>query len=385
VATRQLPLPPFLGKLLLALGALLVFGGLAIVSAAARESVLAPGVPPGKTEHRKGLVAGAVTAIIFVALLWGGKKWWLAEEAGFRRHLREGAWPDLAADVRVENGQRILHLTLGQKAFAPNYSIPLAADHGKLLHLFLVREPNRDGFAHVHPVRTGGKTFEVALPPLAEGDYRVLCDLTFEESGLSTTATNSVRLAPMPAAAVDKARPLEPDPDDSWASYPVESVATLTGSNGTCRLPGGDQVVWGSAFPIRAKQDAALQFEVRDAAGKPIALEPYMGMLSHAAVLRGDGAIFAHLHPSGNYSMAAQDLFKEKMQRETGASESDKGTAAAMDHSAMGHMQHHMRSAVTSISLPYEFPTAGEYRLWVQFKTSGRVLTAIFDATVLPR
>jgi hypothetical protein len=35
------------------------------------------------------------------------------------------------------------------------------------------------------------------------------------------------------------------------------------------------------------------------------------------------------------------------------------------------------------ITLPYEFPTAGNYRLWVQFKTGGRIMTAIFDTTVL--
>ena len=76
-------------------------------------------------------LAAAITALIFVVALVGGKKWWSFEETDFRRHLREGAWPDLAAEVRVEGSQRILRLTLGNKAFATGYSIPLVPDHGK--------------------------------------------------------------------------------------------------------------------------------------------------------------------------------------------------------------------------------------------------------------
>ncbi len=32
--------------------------------------------------------------------------------------------------------------------------------------------------------------------------------------------------------------------------------------------------------------------------------------------------------------------------------------------------------------LPYQFPEPGNYRVWVQFKADGRVLTAVFDANV---
>ena len=136
------------------------------------------------------------------------------------------------------------------------------------------------------------------------------------------------------------------------------------------------------------KQDAALSFQVRDSAGQPLALEPYMGMLSHAAVLRSDGAIFAHLHPSGNYSMAAQQAFEDRLRRESArAGESDNASSAGMEHSRMGHAQHHAHSdsAVSAVSLPYEFPAPGIYRLWVQFKSKGQVLTSVFDTTVLAK
>ena len=44
-----------------------------------------------------------------------------------------------------------------------------------------------------------------------------------------------------------------------------------------------------------------------------------MGMTSHAAVLRSDGRVFAHLHPAGNFSMAAQMIFNAKLAKETGS------------------------------------------------------------------
>jgi hypothetical protein len=382
IATRQLPLPPWLGGALLGLGLILFCGGIAIIAAAAGESMLPPGVLPGTAERRKYWKAVVSTTVIFVLLLIGGRKWWKSEEANFRSRLIEGGWPDLAADLRVKDAQRILGLTLGW-----DKPRELALDHGKLLHLFLVRQPNHDAFAHIHPVRTGDKTFDVAVPPLPEGDYEVLCDLTLAE-GFSSTATNTVHIPAItgqPAAAP----PMKPDPDDSWAADAAVAVRDNAGSDTICHLPGGQQVIWKAHPASRAQQDAGLRFEVRDETGQPAVLEPYMGMMSHAAVLRSDGRVFSHLHPSGNYSMAAQMVFDAKMAREGGADGTRKGSSpeaicgpvgsaamAGMDHAKMGH-------AMSTITLPYEFPTAGNYRLWVQIKTGGRIMTAIFDTTVL--
>ena len=53
-----------------------------------------------------------------------------------------------------------------------------------------------------------------------------------------------------------------------------------------------------------------------------------------------------------------------------------------MDHSMMGHVILPAVGSSSIISLPYEFPTSGNYRVWVQFKTGGQIMTAIFDASV---
>jgi hypothetical protein len=97
VATHQLPMPPFLGNLLLGLGGILALGWLAIVYAAAGESVLAPGASLHRVDRRRGVVAAAITAVVVVFALVGGWRWWQSDEQDFQRRLRDGAWPHLAA------------------------------------------------------------------------------------------------------------------------------------------------------------------------------------------------------------------------------------------------------------------------------------------------
>jgi hypothetical protein len=374
VATRQLPLPSLLGKVLLFLCALLVVGGIGIAAAAGREAALPPGTAAGKREHWKGFFAASIATIIFALALVGGKHWWTAEENVFRRNLHESAWPDLAANVRVIGNERVLRLEVGKEFFQHNSRNSLIPDHGKLMHLFLVREGSRDAFAHLHPIRKQDYIFEVALPPLPEGRYDIFCDLTFE-GGVSSTATNSILLPPASLAQAT-APALERDPDDSWANTSTTASVLATNNASVYRLPDGTQIIWQSHAPLRINQDASLRFHVMDSAGAPLALDPYMGMLCHAAVLRNDGAVFAHLHPSGNFSMAAQMFFAGKMGPRT---DDGMGNMPGMNHS-MHHME--TSSADSTVYLPYQFPAPGNYRIWVQFKNGDRVLTAVFDAQV---
>jgi hypothetical protein len=379
VAIRQLPLPSLLGKILLFLCAVLVVGGIGIATAAGREAALPPGTITGKRERWKGFFAATAATVIFVLALVVGKHWWASEENAFRSHLHEGAWPDLAANVFAAGNDRVLHLDVGKDFFQHNNKSPLIPDHGKLMHLFLVREGSRDAFAHLHPIRKKDYTFEVALPPLPEGRYDIFCDLTFE-GGVSTTATNSFLLPPLPAA--DSSAPaLERDADDSWAKTQIAENSAANGAT-VYHLPDGAQIIWQPHAPLRINQDASLRFSVADSTGAPMALEPYMGMLSHAAVLRSDGAVFAHLHPSGNFSMAAQTFFAGKSAPKANAAMGDMPgmDMPGMDHSKMHHAQ--TSSANSTIDLPYQFPAPGNYRIWVQFKTGERVLTAVFDAQV---
>jgi hypothetical protein len=110
-----------------------------------------------------------------------------------------------------------------------------------------------------------------------------------------------------------------------------------------------------------------------------------MGMMSHAAVMRTDGRVFAHLHPSGNFSMAAQMYFDTKLTKETGVicSPSMANMPGMHTSPTSGTLPNAPVSGASStISLPYQFPTPGDYRVWVQIKIAGQIKTAIFATMV---
>src|SRR5262249_35861169 len=131
------------------------------------------------------------------------------------------------------------------------------------------------------------------------------------------------------------------------------------------RLADGSTMRLETAGPFRAGRLDSLRFAVDGPDGAPAALEPYMGMLAHAAILREDGSVFVHLHPVGTVPMAAQEAFLRRI-----------GGAAAMDHGA--HAQ-----GEGGVSFPYAFPKPGPYRLFVQVKRAGRVLTGTFAVPVV--
>ena len=90
----------------------------------------------------------------------------------------------------------------------------LMPDHGKLMHLFMVREPALDAMAHLHPIArsAAGLDFDADVPSLPAGRYRVYGDIV-HESGYAQTLISSVELTGQRAQS---AAPT--DADDSWFS-----------------------------------------------------------------------------------------------------------------------------------------------------------------------
>ena len=106
--------------------------------------------------------------------------------------------------------------------------------------------------------------------------------------------------------------------------------------------------------------------------GTPSALEPYMGMLGHAAVLRGDGSLFVHLHPAGSINLTAQRRFAE----------AEGGAEAAGGAPDAEHGAHSPSGPANRVTFPFVFPEPGAYRIVVQVKPGAAVETAAFDVVV---
>ena len=350
-----------MGVVLGALGLFLFLGAVTLVAAAVRESVLPPGEAPSPRRRTWARVSSALAVLVFALILLGGKSWWDSVDA----EAKEGIYKPfkLRTAARLDGGRPVLELKIDDQR-RKDWT-PLMPDHGKLMHLFLLREPGLDAFAHLHPVAKDEDDFLAALPPLPAGSYRVYADVV-HESGFPQTLVDTVKI-PAASSAVASGGP-SPDPDDSWrAAQPLSRTA----SRKTSPLEDGSTMLWHQE-PLATGREIDLRFEARSPDGQPAALEPYMGMLSHAVISRNDGEVFVHLHPMGSINMAAQQVFAKK-EMEAG------GDMAGMDHSA--HMGHGQPTA-SVVSFPYEFPRPGRYRIWVQVKRAGRVLTGVFDAEV---
>src|SRR6266545_2541950 len=379
IATRRLGVPRGLGVALTLLGAFLVLLLLTIVRAAARESVLPPGESPSLAQGRRANLIAAIGGMLLLLLFWGGKKWWDKEDANFRNNrLYKPAL--MKAELRE---QRLLRLTREDL----RTSFPIVPDHGKLMHLFLVREPQLDAFAHLHPVKLSKGTFEVPLPPLPAGKYSAYADITYE-NGYADTLTAEVELPETTTISAIAERPPASDPDDSWHIGPaLGSAAGSTEGERTVPLADGYTITWLREPGSDCKAAADLRFVVRDASGQPAKLEPYMGMLAHAAVRRADGAVFAHIHPAGTISMASQQLFALRAEGKAPLAISmlaDEPICKlpSVEESQAVWLRQTGATGQSTVSFPYEFPRPGTYRLWVQVKVNGQVLTGAFDTLI---
>jgi hypothetical protein len=360
VPLRIRPMGPGLGALLAALMALLAAALVAIVRAAASEAQQAPGLPQqeSRREARVRRVAAAVGGAVAASAMALGLLWWRSEDRDFARQI----YRPMAMTASLEG--RRLALAMGEPVAPaeparsgmrrrPNRPRPprtqdLVPDHGHLVHLFAVRLPGLDTILHLHPERSGARTFVQTVPAAPPGSYRLFADIV-HESGFPETLTAQVDLPPGGGPATGD--------DAVGAGLPA-------GAESTASLPDGTRLTWldhavGQTLPVRTA--LWFRFRVDDGDGRPAGdLRPYMGMAAHAVFLARDLSVFAHVHPSGSVPMAALAIASPE--------------AMHALHAASG------AAVGAEIAFPYGFPKPGSYRIFVQFKRGDVIETAAFDA-----
>ena len=344
MATRTLPMSAGLTVMLAALGLFLAVGLLTIVRAAVAESTAPPGEDPGRSRRRRARIAVGVALMLLLLIGTGGRQWWRSEAQAYSRILFVPL--ELRATPGEADGVPVLDLEIADRNWLGQPIRPLVPDHGKLLHGFLVRVPEQDVFAHVHPERTGDFRFRLALPPLPAGTYAFYGDIV-HESGFSQTLLTEVALSEPATVSCDPC--IRQDVDDAWWAGNVQE------SSREVRFADGSTIRWETPDAIITGRDLSLGFSARDADGAPLSIEPYMGMAAHAAVRRDDGTVFVHLHPSGSISVGAQQ---------------------ALTTTPTAHALHVMGAPDGHVTIPYAFPQPGRYRMWLQFRASGQVRTA---------
>ena len=356
-----------LGTFLALLGILLVVGMIGIVGAAAREAKLPPGTTPPPANRRAARIAMAVTAAVLVAGVFLGNVWWKSEAASYSEYIYKPLEMNASLVSASLQAPAALHLQLRDPGwFSQRHLDDFIPDHDHLMHLHMIRWPQMDVVFHLHPQPADAGAFNLALPSVPAGDYRLYADVV-HKNGFPETIVGSITV---PAIA---GVPLKGD-DAAGAAPPVTSQAVASSSGDRIfRLSDGYTMVWKSPGRLVAKAPQSFQFDLLDASSKPATDEAlYMGMLGHAAFVKADGTVFAHIHPNGTMAMAALMMANPQQQMQV-TNRSMSGMAMPNEH------------LPASVSFPYGFPSSGRYRIFVQMKHGSTVETGVFDADVADR
>lgn len=191
-------------------------------------------------------------------------------------------------------------------------------EHDKELHLIVARRDTAI-FQHVHPRKGEDGTWTVDLNLREPGVYRAYAD--FKIDGRQRTL------------ATDLFVPGDFKPNRLPAPASVDQAVDDAGR------PAGNLDVTLKAPGVRAGRATPLSFAVsRD--GQPFEqLEPYLGAKGHLVALREGDLAYLHVHPSED-------------------------------------------ARADEVPFMATFPTAGRYRLFLQFKTSGEVRTVAYTLEV---
>ena len=428
VATADRGMPIWLGFVLITFGTLLFVLMIVIVSCGVTDALLKPGTVMPLNAQRKKFRTALITIFVMVLSLFGAYRTCRSELQNYFTHLYKPIKGH--STVFNYNGQTVLRLrvdseslNLVQQPF--EYIVP---DHGKLMHLVLVKQNTLDVFAHLHPVRQNTFNFLVNLPPLPAGSYFLYGDVV-SGNGFSETIIDTVKIPANPPSIEThslKYAKIITSPDDAWlVSNPViKSSATESGKQvSVCGISGirftasdGSTIEWEHTLnePFKANKFCSLVFHVMNKQGRPAVLQPYMGMTGHAVVVKYDGTVYVHLHPIGNFAMASKQAMDERMQERNAVPQlpdrksfkdsidnlvlkinnmtedqrndylmAEMGMSKSADKGMNMDMQTSGSATGGSIvQFPYAFPSPGKYRIWMEVKINNKILTSTFDASV---
>ncbi len=358
-----------LGIVLGGLGLLLVAGIVGIVGAAARDSQLPAGATPTAEGRKSSLVAMGVALLVMVAAVWGGKVWWDGEAESYAQYVYKPL--TMQAAVGTEGDGQTLHLKIEDPGWLKSRRLDdFVLDHDHLMHLYLIRQPGMDVVFHLHPEQVATGEFRLQMPSMPAGSYRMYADVV-HATGFPETLVASITVPAIAGRALTA--------DDAQGT--AESFAGICGAGPAAnrfKLPDGYTMVWKNPSVVAARTPEVFEFALLDAQGKPAQdTALYMGMLGHAAFIKGDGSVFAHVHPSGTVSMAA--LMMAAAQNEVGKNTGPASMGAMASMPGMARIQ-----LPNEVGFPYGFPTSGAYRVFVQMKhgqgASGTIETGTFDA-----
>jgi hypothetical protein len=223
--------------------------------------------------------------------------------------LRQGLTVNLAAPGSVRIGQPVtlrFYVCLQPGDLAVDN---LQLEHEKFMHVIGVRDDLNE-FFHIHPTRVAPGIWEVVHTFTNGGIYKIWSDVRFQDASYAVGH-------PVLSLSGNLGEPARHDGDR--ADYEVRS---------------GHQITFKHTEPLVGGRAASLQFLMRDAAGREIETENFLGAAMHLVIVKDDLSVYLHAHPD------------------------------------------HQETPQPVITFTQVFPKDGKYKLFAQFRPKGTTLPA---------
>ncbi len=357
------------GILMAICGLVLIAGMAGILGAAVREGMLKPGEAPTPALRRRGLVVSGLTLLLLFGLVWAGDKWWNVEAANYAGAIYQPL--SLGTKLTGDHLQMLVGGHTSNRVGQSRSNADFILDHGQPMHLYVVREPELDVIYHLHPRFTKAGQFDLTLPDMPAGTYKLYGDVV-HANGFPETLVTTLQLPQgvkgVPLTSLDaEATPAPLSAGELGTSF---------------KLPDGYTMIWDKPPALTANAAYAFHFTLLDPQGRaPAHMRPYLGMAGHAAFLKTDGTVFAHVHPEGSAAMAAVMLANNQPAVPAASALQGEMTGGMAGMSGMA-MPPEADLSSNTVEFPYGFPSAGRYRIFVQMKHDSTVETGAFDAIV---
>jgi hypothetical protein len=193
-----------------------------------------------------------------------------------------------------------------------------AVDQTKRMHFYAIRS-DLTGFQHIHPAMAADGTWTADLAALAPGSWRMFASFTPDSGAGKGNDFVLSRTVTVPGTAT---------------KTPLPAAASSVDVDGDTVTVKGEPMA-GMAHPLTVTV-------TKD--GKPVTdLQPYLDTYAHLTAFHEGDTAFAHLHPT---------------------------TKVKGDHGG------------PDLSFHAELPTSGNWRLFLQFQTGGKLHTAALTLNV---
>ncbi len=221
----------------------------------------------------------------------------------------------------------------------------LDIERGKYMHVIVARD-DLTQFSHIHPEKISSGTWKVEHIFSEPGIYKVWSDVTYK--GVTHSFGH-------PAFTV------VPNKDNQKISTLISTPAPVVDFAKNIVL--GDYQV-GIAYPepIVMGRDTQIDFAVKNVLGQGVLLEPYLAAPAHLAVLKDDLTVYMHTHP--NDHGGGKDMPKDMPK-------SHEGFNFIRQALANGIPKGTPIIPSSSLSFDINFPKAGVYKLFLQFRPEG--------------